>query len=966
MKVRFAILFFSSLLVVELAQGGGLSDIYVKKDCHDDRIEFLSDGRYYDNGSRQWGTYTVEKDECACRRGDEEQFRFVTKGRILIDADDHEWVPREDLAKMPWKDLSPVTIVVLDRDTRRPIPRFAYTYEINAPEGTYDPLWVRAKEVRSATGEFQLLAPKSCQISVQIEGEGIVSGYGRNGPSGGDYALTSENKPRRIEVAVSTGMTLEGVVVAKSGKPIPGALVSPGIVSVPMLTTTPDRDRGVKTDADGKFTLRGANSTLNVCVSHPDYFECGGAKFEKIGKTIGENRYFTRIEMAPGEKFFGAVKDSAGKPLAGVTVSDGEEQKVQTQRDGTFVLALKKSATAYELSFEKDSYVKQILKHKWPDPKGFSVTLESQPVLAGRVLAADGRPVERFLVAAGIGREPSTLECTRENVRDAQGRFSLWVDTSDDWAKVGKVWVGIKSPGFALWDKTVDTWKGELPLVAQLTPGVSVYGSLAGRGRPAGTVSVTLSPCRAHDDPSDNGEFSKRQEFGQMQTTVGSAGTFRFDHVVPGDYLLLIAGPAISPIGVAVNVSSKDVNLGEFRPAGTGSICGVFYMPARNSERGKCRPGEKRSPGQFVAGHVYLPRTSSGPAAEALSCLDSIAFRTDEQGRFHVGGVPIGVVGVEVPYSISGDFASAYTRRAVVVEGKTTEVRFFDPSGDWDVNCKPRIGDGSLAQRLTGTGEAAKRRVEDVTTRPPRLVATLELRGHVPGLFGDSLWTEMKGDERILVADVPPGKYHLVVEDWQGEGSRAVVPGIVYEQDVETVNGGTTLTVPLGAGSITGGVRWSKPYRCPIHVIALGKKTVAIRHAYCDEEGNFCVRYLPADDYTLVAHDHGAGWCKLAETAVKDNTTDIGMHLLAPGGAIIATLPARWAADQSVAVTAVDSQGILIEHPVGDESEGKTVAYSNLWPGKWTVRLTKDDRVIVEKAVALRGTETIICDLTGP
>ena len=66
-----------------------------------------------------------------------------------------------------------------------------------------------------------------------------------------------------------------------------------------------------------------------------------------------------------------------------------------------------------------------------------------------------------------------------------------------------------------------------------------------------------------------------------------------------------------------------------------------------------------------------------------------------------------------------------------------------------------------------------------------------------------------------------------------------------------------------------------------------------------------------------------------------------------------------------MAVAAVDARGIPIANPNRYEPVGKTFAISNLWPGKWTVKLTKGDRVIVEKAVELRGTETIIRDLGG-
>ena len=66
---------------------------------------------------------------------------------------------------------------------------------------------------------------------------------------------------------------------------------------------------------------------------------------------------------------------------------------------------------------------------------------------------------------------------------------------------------------------------------------------------------------------------------GRLKAAVDADGTFRFDHAAPGNYQLSIAGLAISPIGSAVSVSSEDVDAGEFRPVGRGSLCGIIYDP---------------------------------------------------------------------------------------------------------------------------------------------------------------------------------------------------------------------------------------------------------------------------------------------------------------------------------------------------------------------------------------------------
>ena len=148
---------------------------------------------------------------------------------------------------------------------------------------------------------------------------------------------------------------------------------------------------------------------------------------------------------------------------------------------------------------------------KSADPKGFSVTLEPQPVLVGQVLGADGRAVESYLVAAAIGREPPAYCCwkSKANVHDPQGRFWLQVDTSHDWDNLGKVWVGVKSPAFALWDTTIDIWKGKTSLAARLVPGVSCARLGRRSQKLNGTISVTLLPCRTQKQETASSDDSR-------------------------------------------------------------------------------------------------------------------------------------------------------------------------------------------------------------------------------------------------------------------------------------------------------------------------------------------------------------------------------------------------------------------------------------------------------------------------
>jgi hypothetical protein len=298
----------------------------------------------------------------------------------------------------------------------------------------------------------------------------------------------------------------------------------------------------------------------------------------------------------------------------------------------------------------------------------------------------------------------------------------------------------------------------------------------------------------------------------------------------------------------------------------------------------------------------------------------------------------------------------------MVLAGRTTEVRFFDTSGRWELACNFRIGDGSPAQFASGTGMGAKRKVANVTTRPPMLEVELQPIDDMPVSFCGSDWFDLDARGEILLRDVHPGKYRAVVRDWQG--SRGL-HGDVCETSVEMRAGKTTCTILLGAGCVTGATQCSKQSRYLVHVIAVGKKTRTVRDAYADDNGNFCARYLPDDDYTLFAHGDDAGWCAMPEVTVRKNVGDVGSHKLVPGGTITGTVPPRLEEDFTAAVEAVDSHGIVIERLDRWEPIGKAFTIPGLWPGQWTVRLKEGNRSIAEKTVTLRGTATASCDFGG-
>jgi hypothetical protein len=431
---------------------------------------------------------------------------------------------------------------------------------------------------------------------------------------------------------------------------------------------------------------------------------------------------------------------------------------------------------------------------------------------------------------------------------------------------------------------------------------------------------------------------------------------------------------------------------------GTGSVFGAAFVPVFDDEAGGRTDRDPRSSLPYSSAYGAVssfrcPRASLLDPIPDLGVVDAIPrsspdysepirFRTDKQGRFRVDNVPAG----RVLLSFGSVRYSGRHRIAYVREGQSTEVRLLDPSAAWNMTCQFVIGDGSPAQYLSGTGTGAKRKVKFETTELPRLRIGLEPIGNEPVSFDPPDLNELGYRRRIVLHDVHPGKYHVAIAvgwhgapfGWYGEPAQNVDPlnrelvpveiaaaryrGIVAQLNVDFEPGQAAFRIPLGAGCITGCITSAARGQ----VIAIGKKSHTFRDdGWCDDDGNFCLRYLIPDEYVLFARDHrGGGWCRLGQVSVANHISDVGTHQLTPGGTILCQLPASASSDPLAIVKATDSQGFVIEEPQHDDRSAR-LWIPSLWPGNWTVTLSRCDQEIALKAVVLRGTETVSCNFGG-
>jgi hypothetical protein len=172
------------------------------------------------------------------------------------------------------------------------------------------------------------------------------------------------------------------------------------------------------------------------------------------------------------------------------------------------------------------------------------------------------------------------------------------------------------------------------------------------------------------------------------------------------------------------------------------------------------------------------------------------------------------------------------------------------------------------------------------------------------------------------------------------------------------------MTIPVGAGTITGKITLTKESRFGTRLLARDRRSGKSFHAYANhKEGDFCFQFLPPGNYRLFAHDDDAGWCRLPDTLVNNQVREIGEHELQPGGRINGQFPVTLAVDRNVVVIATDSDDMSVVEFRPSRRLGNEFSIRNLWPGQWTVKLMKDQRLLGSKVVEVNGVEQMHCDL---
>ncbi len=329
---------------------------------------------------------------------------------IEIDADVGAWVQGE--IGMPAE--SPVTAAELDGTPVR------MRTSVEDFIGGGDPSASLQRKAHIASGRFEFRAvPVGAKYRVFIEPEKLAAAA----------AMVSDLKtcePRTLPIPLLRGGTVRGVVRGSDKNPIEGAEVEASVAG--KWFGFDNRDvRSAKSAADGTFELTAVTPGEIVMTATKD----GMLDSEKVKIDLADGGVTSgvEIELPRGNSIAGRVTFADGAPALGANVrvnfdmsqmygmnafnaARGAEGKATTSSDGTFEVwglgqgPFSVHAEGSPADAPTDLVARELEKHKarvdgiTPNAKAVELVLHAPIGLRGRVVDANGAPVQKFRLYA--------------------------------------------------------------------------------------------------------------------------------------------------------------------------------------------------------------------------------------------------------------------------------------------------------------------------------------------------------------------------------------------------------------------------------------------------------------------------------------------------------------------------------------------------------------------------------------
>lgn len=318
-----------------------------------------------------------------------------------------------------------VSGVVLD-DKRQPVAGARVIYS-----GASD--WsVQADErldgvVTDGAGKFAFAALPAGSFRFVARHEGFAPGTSKI------YTLDGTNPTTDVEIAVTAGATVAGVVVDGNQAPIASARVRIGVASRNMIASEP---RQVFTGEDGTFVVKGLPRKALEAVA---LAESGSSANVPVDLTAGDVKNVTLTIDQTGT-IAGVVVDKNGEPLEGVQVSAlpdfragsggdpaqfrlrglpqeltnaGGEFEIVGLAPGSYVVRASRSAGNRGRMFGTDGGQKAEA-----GTRNLRIVLPADGGVKGKVAFADGTTPTPFSVGVGFSNEPIASKDGKFELRD--------------------------------------------------------------------------------------------------------------------------------------------------------------------------------------------------------------------------------------------------------------------------------------------------------------------------------------------------------------------------------------------------------------------------------------------------------------------------------------------------------------------------------------------------------------------
>ncbi len=412
------------------------------------------------------------------------------------------------------------------------------------------------------------------------------------------------------------GATIEGTVTSPDG-PIEGAEV---IVTSPSRLTGSER-RTARTDAAGRYSLPSVEAGLTqFWATAPGFID--GEQSARSGQSTVPERGVFRVDFAftRGAVVEGRVLDDDGSGVAGAYVVAGGVQ-VTTDAEGGFRCAGVVPRAGVPVLLMTDGYMRSdsAIDVGPGTTSNVVLRLSRSPIVRGRLVARDGRPIEdaRVMIVSGKSPDPARIS-SNDYAGDAcpvlaDGSFDTRIPFSVSGMFTVVAWTSSHAPSHSAPVAIVAGQREYAGVEVQLDAGATIRGRVVSDGRGVAGAAVRL------------GFAGYGYTTPPIRATTDSAGAFAIEHVVPSmDGTIWVTATLAGYLDAKAS-PSPDVD---------GEVTLVLERPLEVSGVVESRD---RAPlaGLYVKAEA-LTAAEPGPIPPQL-----FAF-TDDAGRFRIPGLRAG------------------------------------------------------------------------------------------------------------------------------------------------------------------------------------------------------------------------------------------------------------------------------------------------------------------------------------